>query len=243
MLKAILLFFISLSFILNTQAQSAKHNNLDDSIYFFVDVMPVFGGDIDQYISQRINYPEKALRKKIKGVVSVDYVITKEGYVSNVKVKSKLGYGCDEEAMRVIKELPPYLSPAMVNGQPVNMINTMEIHFQLKNPQDTLKRERKDYQFDTKAEAGYDLKKYADKNLRTPKEVLYEGVTGKVFAEFVVNEDGTISEVFIIRGLCRGCDKEVKRFIQSLPPFKSPAKLNGELVKSYSTLIIGFKKN
>ncbi|HVA97291.1 MAG TPA: energy transducer TonB [Bacteroidia bacterium] len=56
-----------------------------------------------QFIFENIHYPDEALKNKISGTVYVDFRINRDGTVSDVVVRHGLGYGCDEEAIRVIK--------------------------------------------------------------------------------------------------------------------------------------------
>lgn len=58
-----------------------------------------------EYIETNLKYPEDAVRNAIGGVVSIMFDIDKNGKVSNTKVKHGIGYGCDEEALRLVKSL------------------------------------------------------------------------------------------------------------------------------------------
>lgn len=60
----------------------------------------IIGADIPA----KLIYPEKARANNISGFVTVQYVIDKDGNTKNIEVIQGLGYGCDEEAIRVIKE-------------------------------------------------------------------------------------------------------------------------------------------
>ena len=55
-----------------------------------------------RFISENLRYPEAALEARIEGSVLVEYVISDDGKVSDQRVLHGLGYGCDEEALRVI---------------------------------------------------------------------------------------------------------------------------------------------
>jgi protein TonB len=66
------------------------------------------------------------------------------------------------------------------------------------------------------------------------------GVDGKVFIQFVVDKEGRISDVTIIKSLSQDCDKEALRLIQLMPPWK-PGKQNGRAVKSKFVLPLTFK--
>jgi protein TonB len=58
-----------------------------------------------KFVSDELKYPEEALKNKIEGTVVLKYAIDYKGKVSDVKVIKSLGYGCDEEAKRVIGKL------------------------------------------------------------------------------------------------------------------------------------------
>jgi len=56
-----------------------------------------------QLLKDNLKYPEKALAKKIEGRVNLSYEVNGKGKVNRVKVTKGLGYGCDEEAIRLVK--------------------------------------------------------------------------------------------------------------------------------------------
>lgn len=62
----------------------------------------VIGGD--EAVLSRLRYPEKAKASNITGSVTVEYTVDKDGSTKNISVVKGLGYGCDEEAIRVITE-------------------------------------------------------------------------------------------------------------------------------------------
>jgi protein TonB len=66
------------------------------------------------------------------------------------------------------------------------------------------------------------------------------GTEGKVFVQFVINKDGSISDVVAIKGIGAGCDEEAVRIIQSSPQW-TPGKQRGKPVKQRMVLPITFK--
>ncbi|WP_106136528.1 energy transducer TonB [Spirosoma oryzae] len=58
------------------------------------------------YIKRRQRYPAEAARTGISGRVFVSFVITETGQIQDVQVLKGLGYGCDEEAIRLVREMP-----------------------------------------------------------------------------------------------------------------------------------------
>lgn len=69
-----------------------------------------------EYLQKNLNKSKQAIDKQIVGEVVVEFKVNKEGKLSDFKVIKSLGYGCDEEAIRVIAEGPTWL-PKMVAGE------------------------------------------------------------------------------------------------------------------------------
>jgi protein TonB len=85
-----------------------------------------------------------------------------------------------------------------------------------------------------------DISGYLSKNVRYPEQARSNNVEGRVILKFVVNEDGSVSGITILRGIGSGCDEEAKRVLAAMPKWK-PGKQNGRAVKVYFTLPIVFK--
>ncbi|MBA2613237.1 MAG: energy transducer TonB [Bacteroidetes bacterium] len=87
-----------------------------------------------------------------------------------------------------------------------------------------------------------ELGKYIQKNLQYPSMAREAGISGKCFLKFVVNENGDISNVEVLKGVsgCSDCDKEAVRVVKSMPKWKA-AKMTGRSVKCYFNLPISFK--
>ncbi len=81
---------------------------------------------------------------------------------------------------------------------------------------------------------------YISKNLQYPNQARRMGIEGKVFVQFVVDKDGTITEVQAIKGIGAGCDEEAVKVIQNAPKWK-PGKQRGRPVKVRMILPITFK--
>jgi len=84
------------------------------------------------------------------------------------------------------------------------------------------------------------LYKFLNKNIRYPSSARRMGVDGKVYVQFVVDKEGRISDVSIIKSLSADCDKEAMRLVQLMPPWK-PGRQNGRSVKSKFVLPLTFK--
>ena len=76
-------------------------------------------------------------------------------------------------------------------------------------------------------------------NVKYPNEAIKQGIEGKVFLRFVVNYDGSISDIVILRDIGGGCGEEGVRLIKSMPIW-APGKQRGKLVNVYFTVPIIF---
>ena len=80
---------------------------------------------------------------------------------------------------------------------------------------------------------------FVSENLEYPKGALKQGVGGKVFVQFVVEKDGTLSNFNVIKGIGMGCDEEAIRVLKMAPAWK-PGKQRGMSVRVYKTLPVFF---
>jgi len=98
-----------------------------------VDEMPEFPGGQEAlfaYIGSELKYPEAAVEKGAQGVVYVTFVVEADGSISNPKVLRGIGYGCDEEAWRVVKGMPNW-KPGKQRGETVRVQYNLPIRFKL----------------------------------------------------------------------------------------------------------------
>lgn len=85
-----------------------------------------------------------------------------------------------------------------------------------------------------------EMYKYLNKNMKYPSAASRANVSGKVFLTFVVNTDGSIQDVAVLKGLGFGCDEEAKRVVQAMPKWK-PGKQSGRSVRVKYNLPISFQ--
>jgi TonB family protein len=94
--------------------------------------IPTFPGGKEAYqgfIRENVQYPEKALANKVEGLVFVTYTVDNIGEIVDVEITKGIGYGCDEEAERVIR-LMKY-EPARNRGVRMKVEMKTRIHFHL----------------------------------------------------------------------------------------------------------------
>lgn len=84
------------------------------------------------------------------------------------------------------------------------------------------------------------MMKFLQKNIKYPASAKRMGIEGKVFVKFIVDKEGGISAIEIMKGMNADLDKEAIRVIKLMPPWK-PGKQNGRSVKSQFVLPVYFK--
>ena len=97
----------------------------------YVQQMPQFNGNMDEYIGRHLQYPELAHATGIEGRVVVQFVVNEDSTVSNVQVIQGIGGGCDEEALRMVSGMPKW-KPGRQNGIAVKVYFRIPIKFVLR---------------------------------------------------------------------------------------------------------------
>ena len=87
--------------------------------------------ELMQYLAKNIKYPPKAEKKGIEGKVMINFIVEKDGSISNVKVVRHIHPLLDKEAERVIKAMPKW-SPGKQEGKPVRVKFNIPVAFRLK---------------------------------------------------------------------------------------------------------------
>jgi TonB family protein len=97
----------------------------------FLNLPKYIGGSkaFREFIAENLRYPETALEAKVEGSVIVEYDILDNGTVSNPRVLKGLGYGCDEEAIRVVNLL--HFEKVKNRGVRVKLTSKTNINFRL----------------------------------------------------------------------------------------------------------------
>jgi protein TonB len=98
-----------------------------------VELMPMFNngnGELSSYLENNMIYPDRARTAQVTGKVVVSFLVDVNGKVSDVVVEQGIGFGCDEEAVRVIENMPTW-KPAIQNGAAKAVRMRLPIEFRL----------------------------------------------------------------------------------------------------------------
>ncbi len=116
----------------NKESQNVDKNkvyNID-----VVDVKPEFEGGLKRFhkfISNNMRYPDEELR--VKGTVDINYIVEKDGTLSDIKVNKDLGYGTGAEAIRILKKSPKWI-PGTHDHKLVRVLYYLSIPIPANNP-------------------------------------------------------------------------------------------------------------
>jgi protein TonB len=115
-------------------AMQEEEKEVDEQdIFLIVESSPAFpGGELARmrFLQDNIKYPPIAKESGIQGTVHLTFVIERDGSVTDVKLLRGIGGGCDEEAIRVVKNMPKW-EPGKQRGKPVRVQFNLPIKFNL----------------------------------------------------------------------------------------------------------------
>ena len=212
------------------------------------DLMPQFPGGEEAlalFLADNLVYPAKAYSQQIKGKVVVSFNVDETGKLSDLKPEESSSPFFTEEALRVVSTMPAW-KPAIKEGQPVTVRHAVSIPFSLKMPlqyagvmNDTIidgNKIENPPQFPGGLEG---MMYYLGRNMKYPRDAVKKGIEGRVILSFVVDTQGEISNIKILKPLFPSMDAEAQRVVSNMPPWK-PGMLHGKPVKVRFTLPVLF---
>ncbi len=225
----------------------------NDSIYVVVEVAPEFEGGqaaMFKYIADNVVYPDSALAQGAQGKVYCEFVVEKDGSLSNIKVvRSAKNEWLDREAVRVIASMPNW-KPGMMRGEAVRARYVIPVIFKIQTPpapQPETANEADESVFVVVEQmpefpgGQQAMLAFLSENVKYPVIARENGIQGTCIVQFVVNKDGSIVDVEIVRsGGDPSLDKEALRVIKSMPKWR-PGMLKGKPVRVKYTIPVNFK--
>ncbi|RLD22382.1 MAG: hypothetical protein DRI69_01325 [Bacteroidetes bacterium] len=212
-----------------------------------------------QYVYENIKYPAEAQKNGIEGSVVLQFNVSTNGEIEGVNVVRGIGGGCDEECLRVINSMNNFgtkWTPGKIEGKPVKVQYTIPVKFKLSSDGEA-KAKLADSEVYKEVEhmplfpgcndvtcSNTKLLEYVIANLKYPEEARTGNIEGKVFVSFVVEPNGTISSIKVVKGFNTACDAEVIRVIESMnsmPGQWTPGMHKGDKVRVQFTLPVMFK--
>lgn len=225
--------------------------------------------EMNKFIRNNLRYPVTAQEAGIQGQILVSFIVKSTGEISNISIIEKVNPALDKEAVRVIKSMPKWI-PAKLNGKEVDASYAIPIIFKLSGSKaqgqtkdnsivvvgygskNAVAELESGSSLNTKKPfvtvekmPGFpggeiEMQRYIRENLKYPETAQKEGIQGRVTLRFIVANDGSITDVTVIRGIDPSCDKEAVRVIENMPKW-IPGKQNGITVPVYFNLPIQFR--
>jgi TonB family protein len=262
----LLLFLFLPKLVLHAESQVFQ-DSIPTKIYEIVDEEPSFQGGFDAFstfFSKNFRFPAALISGKESGIVKVKFIVTKGGTVLEPKIQKGIGPESDEEMLRLFRMMPKW-KPAQLNGKAVDAYGSFTIDLTLKpdNPGDlnevvveeppmpffesaALPIKNNDEvlkvveQMPAFAEGQVALLKFLKQNIMYPQIAKENGVEGMVVVQMIVERDGALSNVHVIKGIGAGCDEEALRVVKMMPKWK-PGFQKGQAVRVQFNLPIRFK--
>jgi len=206
-----------------------------------------------RYLSSNIRYPVEARQKNIQGKVFATFIVEKDGSITGIKILRGIGAGADEEALRLLSIMPKW-HPGLQNGHAIREQYTVPISFTLTDADD--KPVRGNYSYKPAADpqseiftsvenpAGFPggieaFYRYLSENISYPLEARQKNIQGKVFVTFIVERDGSLTDIKVLRGIGSGADEEAIRILKASPKW-IPGIQNGQIIRQQFTVPISF---
>ena len=121
-----------LELVINIEEEEKEDaGNGESELFVITNELPEFpGGDkaLYEYINKNLKYPKEAIEADIEGLVVVRFNVDKEGEINNIEVVKSLGSGCDEEVIRVVREMPKW-TPGKIQDQYIDSKQFLPISF------------------------------------------------------------------------------------------------------------------
>ncbi|AOM80037.1 energy transducer TonB [Pedobacter steynii] len=105
-----------------------KRSDEKEKIYVSIDHMPEPSVDLSKYLHEKFKDPENAKNDTTKGLVVVQFIVGKDGKVSDAKIKKSIRADIDAEVLRVVNTLPDW-KPGIHEGHPVAVYYTLPFRY------------------------------------------------------------------------------------------------------------------
>ena len=207
---------------------------------------------LSEFFRANCKYPESAKENGIQGTVICKFGVNSNGSITNVDVIQSSGdKSLDKEAKRLVKMMLPWKSGSR-NGKLARVYYDLPITFQLQEPvvcvsyyeeNHPLIKEATKIAAETMPEfpgGVKELSRFLSNNVKYPPEAAAKNLGGKVVCQFVVEKDGSISEVEVVKSSGHALlDDEAVRVVSIMPKWK-PGTQDGQPVRVQYSIPVNF---
>jgi len=230
------LFLVIAFFAIQISSAQNVTNVSSENIYNTagIEVKPEYPGGIEkfyQFIGD--NYKTPTAVDFLGGKVYVTFIIEKDGSLTDIKVLRDVGFGTGKEAIRIL-ELCPKWSPGRQNGQNVRCSYSLPISL-----------EAHIFEFsevEVKPEFIGGVRNFFEFINKNYKKIEVEGLKGKIYLTFVVEKDGSLNRIKVLRDVGYGTGEEAIRVLKKCPNW-IPAQHKGQKVRCKFSLPIDIQSS
>lgn len=226
---------------------------------------PVYGWDHwENFLTKQVNAPTLELDLGISGTIELEFIVDREGKVTNPVIRQSFGGGLDQQVVDLLQHPNvPAWEPGKEDDQPVNTVVNTKLGFKASDSSG------KAYEFFLVKSGAYDAPQhpttygdstvfqiaekmpipaggmegwldYVSANLTYPSEAKDNGVEGTVYLSFIVSKTGEIADIELLRGIDPLMDQEAMRILSEAPKWY-PGEQQGEKVAVKMRVPIRFK--
>ncbi len=207
-------------------------------LYAAVDEKPRFlngePNSFAQWFNSVFKYPQSALEKDITGKVMVQFTISRDGSIVNVKILESPDPAFDKEIMRAISRAPKW-TPGKSNGKPVDVQYIFPIVFDNKRadvPETDPSVQPAEFVSPDSGKSGpVEFTKWYFYRVTYPTKAKEEGIMGKGRMAFEITETGELENIRIVQGTHPLLDSAAIQVVRSSPKWK-PATKDGKPIKT-----------
>ena len=227
-----------------------------DQPFVIVEKMPTFrNGNLDtfrKWVQGEINYPAEAVQKNIQGRVVVSFVVEPDGSLNQIELLQAPDKLLADEALRVIASSPAGdWSPGIQRGEKVRVKYTLPVDFRLPDGSGKLPG-----LITTDGDEPFliaetmptfqngdlnNFRQWVQMQVRYPAEAMKNNIQGRVVTSFVIERDGSISNIQILQAPDKLLAEEARRIIETSPARAwSPGRQRGRTVRVKFTIPVDF---
>lgn len=253
-------------------AQDKKKTETDkkdnyEPVFEVVENAPQYPGGttaLMEFLGKNTRYPEAAHKAGVQGRAIVQFVVEKDGSISNIKIAKSASPELDGEAIRVISTMPAWI-PGKQRGQAVRVRFTVPVMFRLSGGAEA--KEIKDSQLPEVVAVGFAseedankeedvftvveempkypggmdaMMRYLARTIKYPLEAQRTKTEGRVIVQMIVDKNGKVTSPRIVQSVSPELDAEAIRIINNMPEWV-PGKQKGKNVSVKYTLPIMFR--
>ncbi|SKB46200.1 BlaR1 peptidase M56 [Sphingobacterium nematocida] len=185
-----------------------------------------------RWIGENYQYPKSALDAAVKGTVVVSFIVEKDGTLSNLKITKDIGHGTGEAAVNLLSNSTKW-SPGVQNGRAVRVAYALPIRLDLTSISE---KEGKNEVFTEVENAPKPpegmavFRKWIGDNYQYPSGAIDAGVKGTIRVQFIVEKDGSLSNVKSTEDLGYGTGEAAVHLLSNAPKW-IPGVQNGRTVR------------